>query len=115
MTQANTEIKVTVTIIEGVPNFSYNPDGPIIVTETTDVNFILTDTSNPSVIFEEPLISYLPVNASRDITPSLSEDNLVLTLSDTDIDQEVIGVQLVIKDAYGNTYASPDPRIINRG
>jgi hypothetical protein len=107
-------INVTVIITQGEAMFSYAPDGPIIVTETTDVVFTLSE-CNPALSFEEPLMSYVPANASRDIVPSLSANKQTLTLSDTDIDQEVIGVQLVVKDTYGNTYASPDPRIINRG
>jgi hypothetical protein len=114
MSNSSKNITVTVTIVEGVPTFSYAPDGPIIITESTDVIFILSNTSRPAVSFKEPLISYVPVDASRDITSSLSADKQSLTLSDIDIDQEVIGVQLVIKDIYGNTYASPDPQIINR-
>ena len=114
MSNASKNITVTVNIVEGIPTFSYAPDGPIIVTESTDVIFTLSNTSNPAVSFKRPLISYVPVDASRDITSSISEDKQSLTLCDTDIDQEVIGVQLVIKDKYGNTYASPDPQIINR-
>ncbi|AGH47122.1 DP-EP family protein [Paraglaciecola psychrophila] len=114
MSNSSKNITVTVTIVEGVPTFSYAPDGPIIVTESTDVIFTLSNTSHPAVSFKEPLISYVPVDASRNITLSLSADEQSLTLRDTDIDKEVIGVQLVIKDAYRNTYASPDPQIINR-
>lgn len=106
-------ISVTVNITEGVASFSYLPDGPIIVTENTDVVFTLSG-CNPAVIFEAPLISYVPVDASKDITASLSNENQTLTLSDTDADSETIGVQLVVQDIYGNTYASPDPKIINR-
>jgi hypothetical protein len=115
MSKPSQNISVTVNINEGAATFSYYPDGQIIVTETTDVIFILSETCSPALSFEEPLISYVPADASRDITPSLSENNQKLTLSDTDIDREVIGVQLVVKDTYGNTYASPDPKIINRG
>jgi hypothetical protein len=107
-------ISVTVNITEGIASFSYSPDGPIIVTENTDVVFTLSG-CNPAVTFEAPLISYVPVDASRDINPSLTNGNQTLTLSDTDADIETIGVQLVVQDIYGNTYASPDPRIINTG
>jgi hypothetical protein len=114
MSNTNQNIAVTVNITEGVAAFSYSPDGPITVTEATDVIFTLSGTCNPSVSFESPLIAYVPVNESRDITPNVSSDGQVLTLVDTDVDEETICIQLVVKDTYGNSYASPDPRIVNK-
>lgn len=107
-------VSVTVNISNGEASFSYAPDGPYSVTETTDVVFTLSGCV-PDLAFKNPLISYVPVDASRDITPVLSNGNQTLTLSDTDADSETIGIQLVVQDTYGNTYASPDPKIINRG
>ncbi|MFQ3192642.1 MAG: hypothetical protein ACI936_003794 [Paraglaciecola sp.] len=107
-------IAVTVKIVEGVAAFSYSPPGTITVTETTDVIFTLSNTCSPSVSFESPLVAYVPVDESRDITPSVSSNGQVLTLIDTDVDKETICVQLVVKDTYGNSYASPDPRIVNK-
>lgn len=113
MSKQTFNIAVTVDVTAGLPSFSYSPDGPIIVTEATDVVFTLTDCS-PALSFASPLISYVPVDAPRDISSNLTNENQILTLSDTDADIETIGVQLVVVDAYGNAYASPDPRIINK-
>tara|TARA_R110000868_G_scaffold115825_6_gene309073 strand:+ start:288 stop:632 length:345 start_codon:yes stop_codon:yes gene_type:complete len=113
MSNETINIAVTINVSAGLPSFSYFPDGPIIVSEATDVVFTLTDCS-PALSFDAPLISYVPTNASRDINAVVSLDAQTLTLSDTDADSETIGVQLVVVDAYGNAYASPDPRIINK-
>ena len=113
MSNETINIAVTVNISAGLPSFSYSPDGSIIVTEASDVIFTLTD-CNPRLSFASPLISYVPVDAPRDINSNLTNENQTLTLSDTDADIETIGIQLVVVDAYGNAYASPDPRIINK-
>lgn len=114
MSQANKNITVTVTINNGIASFSYLPDGHITITESTDVIFTLNNSDNTELSFAAPLLAYVPAEASRDITASLSEDKQTLTLSDTDLDQEEIAVQLVVQDTYGNAYASPDPRIVNK-
>ncbi|MFT2089739.1 DP-EP family protein [Paraglaciecola sp. 2405UD69-4] len=115
MSSSPINVSVTVTIKEGVVTFSYDPVGPYQVTVSTDVVFTLSSTCNPNLLFLEPLISYVPVDAPKDINPSITPDKQTLTLSDTDVDEETIGVQLVVQDSHQNTYASPDPQIINRG
>lgn len=115
MSKPSININVTVSITDGVASFNYSPDGPINVTKSTNVVFSLSSACSPQVSFEEPLIAYVPADASHDITTSLSDENKTLTLSDTDIDQEQICVQLVVMDLNENSYASPDPRILNGG
>jgi hypothetical protein len=114
MSNTSTNIIVTVNIIEGVPTFLYEPSGTIHVTEATDVTFTLSDACSPRLSFEQPLIAYVPVNEQRDITPSVESEGQVLRLIDTDVDEETICIQLVVTDEYSNSYASPDPRIVNK-
>jgi hypothetical protein len=114
MSDSTIDISVTVVITDGEATFSYIPEGPYQVSVSTNLAFTLSGTCNPTLSFLDPLMSYVPVDASRDITPDISEDKQILTLCDTDIDEETIGVQLVVQDSHGNNYASPDPKIINR-
>jgi hypothetical protein len=114
MSKARKNITVTVNITNGIASFSYLPDDNINIIESTDVVFTLSDSDSTDLSFAAPLVAYVPIDASRDITANLSEDKQILTLSDTDLDQEEIAVQLVVQDIYGNTYASPDPRIVNK-
>ena len=115
MSKSIININVTVEIANGIASFSYSPDGNIQVSKSTDIIFTLNGTYDPALSCLEPLIAYVPESSSRDITASLSTDKLSVILSDTDIDKEEIAVQLLVIDTYGNTYASPDPRIINTG
>jgi hypothetical protein len=114
MSKAIKNITVTANITDGIASFSYLPDGNINITGSTDVVFTLSNLDSKNLSFAAPLVAYIPIGAYRDITANLSEDKQILTLSDTDLDQEEIAVQLVVQDRYGNTYASPDPRIVNK-
>ena len=112
MSNPSKNIDVVITIANGIASFSYSPEGNIEITECIDIIFSLNVTSK--LKFKKPLIAYVPSNVSGDIDAKRSKNKQKLTLSDTDLDSEQIAVQLVIEDEYGNTYASPDPRIINR-
>lgn len=114
MSKTSKNIIVTVNIIEGVPTFLYQPSGKIQITEATDVIFTLSGACSPHLSFEQPLIAYVPMNEKRDITPSVESEGQVLRLIDTDVDEETICIQLVVTDEYSNSYASPDPRIVNK-
>lgn len=114
VSEPNITISVTVSVDNGMASFSYVPEGQIKVTHASDVTFTLSEDCDPNLQFLMPLIAYVPANTARDITASLSADHLSITLMDTDADQEEIAIQLVVQDNYGNTYASPDPRIVNK-
>ncbi|MCF2948994.1 DP-EP family protein [Paraglaciecola aquimarina] len=106
-------ISTTVNITNGIATFNYHPEGIINVTQESDVIFSLSAECSPAVSFKQPLTAYIPIDATKDVTPNLSSDGQSLTLSDSDIDQETICIQLVVEDAHGNQYASPDPRMVN--
>lgn len=110
---------VSVTITDGQATFViYDESGapteePIEVTENnTKIIYTLVD-NNDGLIFVAPDISDDP---NHDLSYELSNNDQVITITDTDADNENICLKLVvaISSDPSVTYTSPDPQIKNR-
>lgn len=106
------DITVTVSLdANQVPQFSYNPDGPVTVTENAEINYHLVDETNKGLSFAGAAFA-TPFDQIIDavtVTPQL------LTLTDTDAVVGETGFRLLFNIADSSLQlCSHDPQIINK-
>ncbi len=95
-------------------NFTLSQNGQAVsgdITVTHSETVVYTLINSAGVIFDLPEVTNDPAN---NISSVVSEDGRVLSISDTDRNQETICIKLVVTNpANGAKVVSPDPQYRN--